>query len=286
MNYIMGNNQYKVNDAWPIYEPTTVEDCMKKLVRLSLPGQAIECHGVDQNYGYISSTFDIRFFKGNKLKIKQPKDVEKELIESFIEKAEPHFSPEELRFIEIPRLRWDTVYNTGSVFVGRHYKLPTRCVDWTMTSLNALFFACNRSFGEPGVVWWMDYDVFSYAIATQWSLVYGKKENIEDDFEHDFIKGVNKEIIIRFHYPGLLERPKKQDAHIILSGQYNVHLDEAIRRLGVQKCGRIIVYPKIKFDLLDKLNKWGINSTTLGIVESDVDKIAENIADEILGKNI
>ena len=40
-----------------------------------------------------------------------------------------------------------------------------------------------------------------------------------------------------------------------------------------------------KFDILDKLNRWGINSTTLGIEDSYVDTIAADIADKILGKN-
>jgi hypothetical protein len=38
-------SKYNVNDAWPIDEPTNVEDCLKKLVRLSPLEKAIECHG-------------------------------------------------------------------------------------------------------------------------------------------------------------------------------------------------------------------------------------------------
>jgi hypothetical protein len=278
--------QYNVNDAWSIDEPTTADDCLKKLVRLSQSGKVIECHGVDKIYNCICSTFDIRFVNGNNVQTKRPKDVEKELLKSFVEEADPHFSPEARRFIEVARLKWDTLYNTGTVFVGRHYHLPTRCVDWTTDSLIALFFACWRYLDEPGVVWWMYYDDFSNALKTQWWPAYNKEGKIADDFEKDFTEDKDKDILIRYHYNPLLDRPEKQKAHIILSGLYNVHHDQKIYHLGVRNCGRIVIKSQIKFDLLGKLNRLGINSTTLGIEDSYVDTIATDIANKVLGKNI
>jgi len=207
------------------------------------------------------------------------------MLESFKKKAFPYLSPEARRFIEVASLKWDTFYNTATVFIGRHYRLPTRCIDWTTEPLIALFFACRSDFDDPGVIWWMDYNVFSHALAMQWPFFYNKYEKIEDDFEKDFTKGVNKEILIRFYYKCLLDRPNKQKAHIILSGQYDVHHDEAIHRMGVRKCGRIVIGSKIKSMLLDKLNLWGINKTTLGIEDSYIDKIAADVADKFgLGK--
>jgi hypothetical protein len=131
----------------------------------------------------------------------------------------------------------------------------------------------------------MDYNDFSDAIATQWLKAYGKNKNIEDDFEEEFTKGKNRDIISRFHYWRLLDRPKKQSAHIILSGLYNVKHDEAIHHLGVRngkpiECGRIVISSDMKFELLGRLNRWGISSTTLGIEDSYIDNIAKVVAEE------
>jgi FRG domain len=286
--------KYNVDDAWPKDEPTSVEDCLRELVRLPLSGNPVECHGQHRLlWGFgcsdkrscIRSSFDIRFFNKNN-ENKHPKEVEKHLLQSFVEKAYPHFPPEACRVIDVADLRWNKRYNTGTLFVGRHFGLPTRCVDWTRDPFIALFFACRKDFEQPGVVWRMDYDDFSNAIARQWPLVYGKKKNIQDDFEKDFTEEKDRDVLTRFHYNCLLDRPIKQNAHIILSGQYDVDHDEAICRLGVQKCRRIVISSNMKFDLLAKLNRWGINSTTLGIEDSNVDIIAAHLADNILGKNI
>jgi hypothetical protein len=274
--------RYKINKAWPVYKPANVEDCLKKLVGLSLSGQKIECHGAPKNWRCIRSTLDIRF-KERKIRANQRMKEETRLLKSFVKEADPHLPPEARRHIEIARLKWKRLRNTGTVFVGRHYGLPTRCVDWTSDPLVALFFACRRHFKEPGVVWWMDYGVFSHALATQWPLVYEKKKNIEDDFERDFVKGKDKEVLIRFHYPKcLLERPTKQKAHIIMSGQYDVDHDKAIHQLCVRKCGRFIIRSQMKSDLLNELNRLGINGATLGIGDLCVETIATDIADKLI----
>jgi hypothetical protein len=193
-------------------------------------------------------------------------------------------------------LKWDTLYNTGTVFLGRHYRLPTRCVDWTRNPLIALFFACSnwQDIDKPGVIWWMYYNAFSDAIKKQWQPAYHKDKDIEEDFEKEFTKDIDRDILIRFHYNCLLDRPRKQNAHIILYGGYNKHHDEKIYELldptketQTKKpihWGRIVIYPNMKFDLLDKLNLWGINNTTLGIEDTYIDTIAAKVADEILGK--
>ena len=169
---IMKHKQYNVDDAWPIEEPSNVDDCLERLVQLSKNGNKLECHGASmleyERKSSIRSKFDIRFYKKNN-KNKHPKVVEKYLLKSFIQKAKPHFPPEAHQFIDVAHLKWDTFYNTGTVFIGRHYRLPTRCVDWTRNPLIALFFACSnwQDINKPGVVWWMYYDDFSDAITAQ-----------------------------------------------------------------------------------------------------------------------
>ena len=157
-------------------------------------------------------------------------------------------------------------------------------------SFNSTFFACSnlQDINKPGVVWWMYYKDFSDAIAKQWEKFYGKKENIEDDFENDFTEGIDRDILIRFHYKCLLDRPIKQKAHIILYDDYNVHLDKKIYDLRVQtknhiECGRIVINSNMKFDLLEKLNLLGINKITLGIEDTYIDTIASEVADDVLG---
>jgi hypothetical protein len=273
--------QYNVGTTWPAVEPTNVEDFLKQFIKLSYSGQTIECHGASQNWGCIRSSLDIRS-GNNKIPIEQRTTIEKSLLESFAKEADTHFSPGAHRHIDIAFLKWGTFRNTGTAFVGRHYGLPTRCVDWTLDPFIALFFACRRDLDNPGVVWWMDYKNFSDAVASQWMPLYGKKGNIADDFEQDFVSGNNKEILSRFHYPDWMERPIKQKAHITLSGQYEVHHDEAIYRLGVRKCGRIIISSQMKSDLLNKLNRWGINGATLGIDDGEfcLETIATDVADK------
>jgi hypothetical protein len=252
---------------------------------LSFTETALECHGVPQDWRCIRSSFDFRC--ENRIPAEKRTEVETSLLETFVKEANPHFPPEACRFLEVAYSKWrkfrntGTVFrNTGTVFVGRHYRLPTRCVDWTSDPFIALFFACRHNPDEHGVVWWMDYNVFSYAIATQWMPFYGKKEFVADDFEQDFVDGKEKNILIRFHYLCLLECPTKQKAHITLSGQYDVRHDEAIHRLGVRKCGRFIISSPMKLELLKKLDRWGINSETLGIGDSLVETIADDVANK------
>lgn len=69
-----------------------------------------------------------------------PED-EKDLLHRFRRRAYPHFQR------HLPA--------GEALFIGRHYGLPTRILDWTANALYGLYFACISRKDEDGVVWAM-----------------------------------------------------------------------------------------------------------------------------------
>jgi hypothetical protein len=268
---------YNHDDAWPAIVLTEACDWLGQLQRLGHLKQRRAYHGAYRDWKHILSSLDI-CFKNKNTPANERVKIETGLLETFAEEAEPHLSPEARRHIELAHIKWNTRRNTGTAFVGRHYGLPTRSIDWTFNCLTALFFACRRDFNEPGVIWWMSYDDFSAHLAGQWPTAYGRTEDIADDFERDFIAGTEKGVLSSFFYPPWMERPRKQEAWITLADQYAICHAEKIHGLGVRDCGRLIVTPVLKRGLLTELSRLGISGTSLGLGDACVEMIAEDVA--------
>lgn len=272
--------RYNLDDAWPAVELNSARDCLEQLYRLGHLGQTGAYHGAYGDWEYIFSSLDLHF-KKKKTPAKERLTVETRLLETFAQEADPHFSPEARWQIERASAQWKTLRNTGTLFVGRHYGLPTRCVDWTDNCLKGLFIACRRDFSKPGVVWWMNNDEFSDRLEKQWRAAYGKNEHIEDDFQRDFIDGREKGVLVRLYHLTWMERPTKQEAWITLADQYGVRHDKAIYRLGVRNCGRLIINPPLKRELLTMLSRLGISGTSLGLGDACVETIAADVVQKL-----
>lgn len=159
--------------------------------------------------------------------------------------------------------------------MGRHHGLPTRCVDWSRSSLTALFFACNGELSEDGVVWWVALsDVYS-AGASRWQQCFGKTERVEDDIETDFLNGIEKPWITYMEYPSEMMRPACQHAIVTLTGESCVDHAKILAEHGATTCGRVLVPAEKKAQVLEQLKRFGRSSAALGLDRCELEDIAE-----------
>jgi hypothetical protein len=270
-----------MNKAWTTDEPTNPDAFLKKLISRAESGRVIAYHGTYEDFGCIRSSLDVQFEK-KKIHPSKRLDIETRLLEDFVQETYPHLPPGAHRHIELAHLKWKSHRNLGTLYVGRHYGLPSRGIDWTFNHLIGLFFACRRDFDKNGVIWWMNYDEFLKRVAEQWKDAYKKKENVENDIEEDFKRGIEKNILTPFHYPDWMDRPRLQEAWITFSLQYDIHHDESIiHRLGLKQCGRIIVRAELKHDLLNILKRWGVTGASLGIGDECVEIIRAGVVKKL-----
>jgi hypothetical protein len=226
------------------------------------------------------SSLDWKFkdsrYQGDKYK------YEGDLLKGFYERCFQYLRPGAKMHIELARVRWDTHRTTGTLFVARHFSLPTRAIDWTENALTALFFACRREPSQEGVVWYMDLKEFRNRVASQWRQAYGKEGNIEDDFERDFIIGKDRGVLVPVHFPPWMPRAASQEAFITVASGFGVDHARRMHELGVRNCQRLVIPARLKSQVIEKLDMLGVNGYTLEIGDSTVETIATDIASDCL----
>ncbi|MBS0190978.1 MAG: FRG domain-containing protein [Phycisphaerales bacterium] len=192
--------------------------------------------------------------------------VEVALLDAFNKRARHALDPLVLAYLKQPDERWHTQIHTGTMFVGRHFGLPTRCLDWSRSADIALFFACNDKKDTDGVVWHVRLDELCEAAKLQWQSRFGKPSDVEADMECDFLARKERKWISHMKYIKTgVSRAKGQKAVVTHTGHIcNDHAFE-LTHLGVKKTGRIAVAAHAKDGLLRELASRGTTSESLGL---------------------
>jgi len=149
-----------------------------------------------------------------------------------------------------------------ALMVLRHYGVPTRLLDWTMSPYVAAYFAVSESNGKDGEIWSFDRQLYESKGAEQWvkwpettsdgsgagSKFDAKLTAFDPDFQHNWL--------ISVFYRGF-PRHDAQSSAYTMTAQFSINHERTIADLleDPSACHRYVVKQERKKRLQDRLRE-------------------------------
>jgi hypothetical protein len=110
-------------------------------------------------------------------------DQERRWYDTWWDEIMPIMLPRDLRSPtredDLPELDW--------LHFATHHGCHSRLVDWSMSPWTALYFACSRSYGKNGRVWFFDADALERVVGARWD-GWGVEQLKNAHGERDIVK--------------------------------------------------------------------------------------------------
>lgn len=144
-------------NSWKRSRLTSVDDALRAL--LDLKARNWICRGQSQEHGSLFPTIDRDTLRdlGRAEKLTRKRQA----IDLFRTTA---------RFFADAGEQTASTSDVGSLLVLRHYGVPTRVLDWTLSPWVAAFFAAENYHSETGELWTFDHDTYAQRGRDQWEL--------------------------------------------------------------------------------------------------------------------